>query len=165
MSRAEPRSYDAIIIGTGQGGKPLARALGQAGWKTAIVEKDHVGGSCINYGCTPTKTMVASARVAYLARRAADYGVDVGSVRVDLDRVVRRKRKVVERFREGSRRSLETTAGVDLNLVMSENGMFIEIQGTAERVPFTDEQLQQMLSLGRKGCLELIELQKQVLDL
>ena len=68
-------NFDAIIIGTGQSGKPLAGALGAAGWKTAVIERKHVGGTCINYGCTPTKTMVASARVAYLARRGADYGV------------------------------------------------------------------------------------------
>ena len=57
-----PETFDAIIIGTGQSGKPLAIALGNAGWKTAVVERKHVGGTCINYGCTPTKTMVASAR-------------------------------------------------------------------------------------------------------
>ena len=73
-----PENFDAIIIGTGQSGKPLAGALGQAGWKTAVIERKHVGGTCINYGCTPTKTMVASARVAYLARRGADYGVHTG---------------------------------------------------------------------------------------
>ena len=113
-SSRERESFDAIVIGTGQAGKPLARALGGAGWKTAIVERDQVGGSCINYGCTPTKTMVASARVAYLARRAADYGVHVGPVRVDLREVVLRKQKVVEQFRGGSRKSLEGTGGVEL---------------------------------------------------
>ncbi|MCZ6778474.1 MAG: mercuric reductase [Acidobacteria bacterium] len=107
-------SYDAIVIGTGQAGKPLARALGQAGWRTAIVERGHVGGTCINVGCTPTKTMVASARVAYLARRAADYGVRLGTVQVDLEKVVRRKQAIVERFRSGSHASLEKTANVDL---------------------------------------------------
>ena len=61
--------YDAIVIGTGQGGGPLSTALAGAGMRTAIVERSYVGGTCINYGCTPTKTMVASARVAYLARR------------------------------------------------------------------------------------------------
>ena len=61
--------YDAVVIGAGQGGMPLARALAGAGRKTAIIEREHVGGTCINEGCTPTKTMVASARVAYLARR------------------------------------------------------------------------------------------------
>ena len=66
-------SYDAIIVGAGQAGSPLSIALAQAGWKTALIEREHVGGTCINEGCTPTKTMVASARVAYLARRSADY--------------------------------------------------------------------------------------------
>jgi pyruvate/2-oxoglutarate dehydrogenase complex dihydrolipoamide dehydrogenase (E3) component len=75
--------FDAIIIGTGQAGKPLASELARAGWKTALVERENVGGTCVNVGCKPTKTMVASARVAYLARRAADYGVRVPSVKVD----------------------------------------------------------------------------------
>jgi len=107
-------SYDALIIGTGQAGKPLARALGEAGWRAAIVEKEHVGGTCINVGCTPTKTMVASARVAYLARRSADYGVHAGPVRVDLGEVVRRKQEIVESFRNGNQRRLEATKGVEL---------------------------------------------------
>ena len=76
--------YDAIIIGAGQAGGPLSTALAQAGRKTAIIERVHVGGTCINEGCTPTKTMVASARVAYLTRRAADYGVKAGPVSVDM---------------------------------------------------------------------------------
>ena len=115
MPRADSsESYDAIVIGTGQAGKPLARTLGQAGWRTAIVERGHVGGTCINVGCTPTKAMVASARVAHLARRAADYGVRLGSVQVELEKVVARKQAIVERFRSGSRTSLEKTANVDL---------------------------------------------------
>ncbi len=63
-------SYDAIVIGAGQGGSPLATALAQTGRKTAIIEREHVGGACINEGCTPTKTMVANASVAYLDRRS-----------------------------------------------------------------------------------------------
>ena len=106
--------YDAIVIGAGQGGGPLASALARAGRKTAIVEREHVGGTCINEGCTPTKTMVASARVAYLARRAADYGVHSGDVRVDLARVRQRKRDIVESFRSGSERRLRDTPGLDL---------------------------------------------------
>src|SRR5487761_588330 len=66
--------FDAMILGTGQAGKPLALDLGGAGRRTAVIEREHIGGTCVNVGCTPTKTMVASARVAYLARRAADYG-------------------------------------------------------------------------------------------
>jgi pyruvate/2-oxoglutarate dehydrogenase complex dihydrolipoamide dehydrogenase (E3) component len=81
----EPERFDAIVLGTGQAGKPLALDLGGAGRRTAVVERQYVGGTCINVGCTPTKTMVASARVAYLARRAADYGVRCGPVAVDND--------------------------------------------------------------------------------
>ncbi|MFQ5704940.1 MAG: mercuric reductase [Gemmatimonadales bacterium] len=106
--------YDAVVIGTGQGGGPLAGRMAGDGWRTAIIEREHVGGSCINVGCTPTKTMVASARVAYLARRAADYGVSTGQVTVDLEIVRRRKRQIVESFRSGSRKGLEKWDALDL---------------------------------------------------
>ncbi len=106
--------YDAIVIGAGQAGGPLSTALAKAGWKTAIIERVHVGGTCINEGCTPTKTMVASARVAYLARRAADYGVQTGPVTVDMTVVRQRKRNIVDSFRDGSQRRIEDTEGVDL---------------------------------------------------
>ena len=106
--------YDAIIIGAGQAGGPLSTALAQAGWKTAIIERIHVGGTCINEGCTPTKTMVASARVAYLTRRAADYGVETGPISVDMKVVRERKRDIVESFRSGSERRIESAQGVDL---------------------------------------------------
>jgi len=106
--------YDAIIIGTGQSGKPLAITLARAGWKIAVIEREHVGGTCINVGCTPTKTMVASARVAYLARRARDYGVDAGAVKVDMKRVYERKRAMVERFRGNGQKTLETTPNLEL---------------------------------------------------
>jgi pyruvate/2-oxoglutarate dehydrogenase complex dihydrolipoamide dehydrogenase (E3) component len=109
-----PQHYDAIIIGSGQAGGPLATALAHAGWKVAIIEREHVGGTCINYGCTPTKTMVASARVAYLSRRSRDYGITVGEVRVDMAAVRERKRRVVDSFRNGSERRLTTTPAVDL---------------------------------------------------
>jgi pyruvate/2-oxoglutarate dehydrogenase complex dihydrolipoamide dehydrogenase (E3) component len=110
-----PETFDAIIIGTGQSGKPLAVALGNAGWKTAVIERKYVGGTCINFGCTPTKTMVASARVAHLARRGRDYGVHAGGdVRVNMAEVYRRKQGVVEEFRNGGQRSLESTPNVQL---------------------------------------------------
>ena len=111
---ASTQHYDAIIIGAGQGGVPLARTLAAAGRRTALVEREHVGGTCINEGCTPTKTMVASARVAYLARRGAEYGVRTGPVSVDLARVRERKRAIVESFRTGSQRRLEATDNLDL---------------------------------------------------
>jgi pyruvate/2-oxoglutarate dehydrogenase complex dihydrolipoamide dehydrogenase (E3) component len=106
--------YDAIIIGSGQGGNPLAGALAGAGTRTALIERKHVGGTCINEGCTPTKTMVASGRVAYLARRGADYGVNVGPISIDMAKVRERKRKIVDSFRNGSQKKLEKTANLDL---------------------------------------------------
>jgi len=106
--------YDAIVIGSGQGGTPLSQALANAGMRTALIEREHVGGTCINEGCTPTKTMVASGRVAYLARRAADYGVHTGSPKVDMLRVRKRKRDIVNLFRGGSQRRIEKTANLDL---------------------------------------------------
>jgi pyruvate/2-oxoglutarate dehydrogenase complex dihydrolipoamide dehydrogenase (E3) component len=104
---AESQHYDAVVIGSGQGGNPLAGALAGAGRKTAVVEREHVGGTCINEGCTPTKTMVASAKVAYLDRRSSDYGVQNGPVDVDMVEVRRRKRDIVDRFRGGSEQRLE----------------------------------------------------------
>ncbi len=106
--------YDAIVIGAGQAGGPLSTALAEAGKKTAIIERIHVGGTCINEGCTPTKTMVASARVAYLTRRAADYGVHTGPISIDMTVVRKRKRDMVDSFRNGSQRRIEGTEGVDL---------------------------------------------------
>ncbi len=107
-------NFDAIIIGSGQAGKPLASDLARAGWKTAIVEREHVGGTCINVGCTPTKTMVASARVAYLARRAGDYGVRVPAVAVDQEAVRTRKRSIVTRFRDYGTGKLQKTPNLSL---------------------------------------------------
>jgi pyruvate/2-oxoglutarate dehydrogenase complex dihydrolipoamide dehydrogenase (E3) component len=111
---SSPEKYDAIVIGAGQAGVPLSTELAGAGRRTLLVERKHVGGTCVNEGCTPTKTMVASARVAYLARRGADYGVRTGEVGVDLARVRERKRNIVESFRGGSQRRLERTKGLDL---------------------------------------------------
>jgi pyruvate/2-oxoglutarate dehydrogenase complex dihydrolipoamide dehydrogenase (E3) component len=105
--------YDAIVIGAGQAGGPLAGALAAAGRRTALIEREHVGGTCINEGCTPTKTMVASARIAHLARRAADYGVETGPIRVAMETVRRRKRDIVDSFRGGSERRL-MMPGLDL---------------------------------------------------
>jgi pyruvate/2-oxoglutarate dehydrogenase complex dihydrolipoamide dehydrogenase (E3) component len=106
--------YDAIVIGSGQGGTPLSMALARAGWKTALIEEKQIGGTCINEGCTPTKTMVASARAVLLARRADDYGVKTGKVHVDLEKVRKRKRDLVSSFREGSERRVLNTGGLDL---------------------------------------------------
>jgi pyruvate/2-oxoglutarate dehydrogenase complex dihydrolipoamide dehydrogenase (E3) component len=110
----EVTHYDAIILGSGQGGNPLAVALSAKGKRTAMIERAAVGGTCVNYGCTPTKTMVASAEIAYLARRAVEYGVMIGDVSVDMLAVRERKRSVVKSWREGSEKRLKQAALVDL---------------------------------------------------
>jgi pyruvate/2-oxoglutarate dehydrogenase complex dihydrolipoamide dehydrogenase (E3) component len=106
--------YQAIVIGSGQGGNPLCQALATAGLRTALVERKHVGGTCVNEGCTPTKTMVASARVADLARRGVGYGVHTETIRVDMERVRQRKRDIVNTFRKGSQARIEKTANLEL---------------------------------------------------
>jgi pyruvate/2-oxoglutarate dehydrogenase complex dihydrolipoamide dehydrogenase (E3) component len=110
----EVAHYDAIILGSGQGGNPLAVALSARGKRTAMIERAAVGGTCVNYGCTPTKTMVASAEMAYMARRAAEYGVRLGDVSVDMLGVRERKRSVVKTWREGSEKRLKLAEFVDL---------------------------------------------------
>ncbi len=105
--------FDAIVIGAGQAGGPLASALARAGKRTAIIEREHYGGTCVNVGCTPTKTMIASGRVAYLARRAADYGIGVGPVTIDQSVIRGRKDTVVDSFRTGSEGSVRSTEGLE----------------------------------------------------
>lgn len=96
---SSPDRFQAIVIGSGQGGNPLCMALADAGLRTALIERKHVGGTCVNVGCTPTKTMVASGRAAYIARRGADYGVRTGTISMDMERVRQRKRDIVDMFR------------------------------------------------------------------
>src|SRR6266404_560312 len=114
MASDAAKSFDAIVIGSGQAGTPLCQSLAGAGMRTAIVEREHVGGTCINEGCTPTKTMVASARVAYLARRGADYGVHTGELKIDLAKVRERKRAIVDSFRNGSQSRIEKSKNLEL---------------------------------------------------
>jgi pyruvate/2-oxoglutarate dehydrogenase complex dihydrolipoamide dehydrogenase (E3) component len=106
--------YDAIVIGTSQGGRFLPLALAKAGKKVAVIERGPMGGACVNVGCTPTKTMVASARLAYLARRGADYGIHLGPISVDMKTVRQRKQGIVEGARLGYENRLAGTQGVDL---------------------------------------------------
>lgn len=109
---SEGDTFDGIVIGAGQGGGPLSTALARAGWTVAMVEREHAGGTCINEGCTPTKTLVASARAAYIARRAAKFGVQTGPVTVNMEEVRQRKRDIVTSWEESSRRRIEETDGV-----------------------------------------------------
>jgi pyruvate/2-oxoglutarate dehydrogenase complex dihydrolipoamide dehydrogenase (E3) component len=108
-----PQHFDAIVIGTGQGGSPLAVRLAENGRKTAVIERDKFGGTCVNVGCTPTKAYVASARAAHVARRAADYGVHIGGeVTVDLAQVKARKDKIIGQSRTGVEGWLRGTENV-----------------------------------------------------
>jgi pyruvate/2-oxoglutarate dehydrogenase complex dihydrolipoamide dehydrogenase (E3) component len=132
------QQFDAIVIGSGQGGTPLSMALAGAGMRTVLVERTHVGGTCINEGCTPTKTMVASGRVAYLAHRAADYGVRTGPVSVDMAKVRQRKREIVNSFRNGSQSRLEKTENLELLFGEASFGgpkaVTVRVQDGAQRI-------------------------------
>ncbi len=109
-----PEKLDAVIVGSGQAGNPLAAALAAKGQRVAVIEAKDVGGTCVNTGCTPTKTMIASAKVADQARRAATYGVHTDAVRVEMSEVRARKRHVVDVWRTGSEKSLESAKNIEL---------------------------------------------------
>src|SRR6266545_8415026 len=105
-----PTRFDSIVIGTGQAGPSLAARLAGAGQRVAVVERKLFGGTCVNVGCIPTKTLVASAREAHMARRAADYGVRIeGRISVDMPAVKARKDQIVLGSREGVEKWLRGT--------------------------------------------------------
>jgi pyruvate/2-oxoglutarate dehydrogenase complex dihydrolipoamide dehydrogenase (E3) component len=104
-----PQHFDAVVIGTGQGGSPLAVRLAQSGRRTAVIERAEFGGTCVNVGCTPTKSYVASARAAHVARHAAELGVQVGPVSVDLAAVKARKDRIIGHSRSGVEKWLRGT--------------------------------------------------------
>lgn len=106
--------YDAVVIGSGQGGNPLAQKLAEQGEHVALIESDHLGGTCINTGCTPTKAMIASAQIAHYARNAARWGVRADNIRVDLPAILRRKSEIVESFRSGWQKKFDGNGGVKL---------------------------------------------------
>lgn len=108
------RTLDAIIVGAGQAGPALAGRLTAAGQRVAIIERHHVGGTCVNTGCKPTKTLIASAYAAHLARRGAEYGVGVGSVSIDMPTVVARARRVILDSRKGNEEWLAGMPGLTL---------------------------------------------------
>jgi pyruvate/2-oxoglutarate dehydrogenase complex dihydrolipoamide dehydrogenase (E3) component len=115
MSQATAANhYDAVILGSGQGGNPLSKALAQAGWRTAMIERKFVGGTCVNTGCTPTKTMVGSARVAYMSSRAEYFGIHAQVTGVSMARILQRKNEIVLQGRNNNEKALLSTKNLDL---------------------------------------------------
>jgi pyruvate/2-oxoglutarate dehydrogenase complex dihydrolipoamide dehydrogenase (E3) component len=106
--------YDAIVIGSGQGGNPLAYRFADVGWQVALIEKANVGGTCINTGCTPTKTMVHRAQIAHYARNASRWGVHAENVAADLPTIVAQKNRVVASFRGGVQKKIGLHANIHL---------------------------------------------------
>src|SRR5437588_6866478 len=107
--------YDAIIVGSGQAGNPLAFRLADLGWSVALVEEKNLGGTCINVGCTPTKTMVHRAQVAHYARNAARWGINTSGVKVDLAKIVAQKDEVVLSFRGGQQKQVDNRSNLRLH--------------------------------------------------
>ncbi len=125
MQGTEER-FDAVVIGSGQGGNPLAKAMAKHGWKTAVIERRYPGGTCVNDGCTPSKTIDASARVAYLARRGADFGVGTGDIAIDMKTVYDRKQGIVLTSREKNGKALQSDHGT---LLMGEASFAVDQPG------------------------------------
>lgn len=108
------KNYDAIVIGTGQAGKPLAKSLAEKGKTVALIEKDLLGGSCVNYGCTPTKTYIASARAAHVTRYGQDWGIESNSPFVDLKAIKKRKDNIVESDRDKIQKMIDKHENIEL---------------------------------------------------
>jgi dihydrolipoamide dehydrogenase len=108
------QKFDVIVIGAGQAGIPLSKKFAQAGKKVAIIEKRAIGGTCINDGCSPTKTMVASARIAHLVNNSEHWGVQSGQVKINYERVLERKNDIVESFRGGALKGLEKEKNITI---------------------------------------------------
>ncbi|UPK72643.1 mercuric reductase [Chitinophaga filiformis] len=108
------RKFDAIVIGSGQGGVPLAKKLAKAGWQTAIVEKRWIGGTCINDGCTPTKSMIACGAAAHIIANSQQWGITVSDYKIDLEKILARKNEVVQSFRQGATKGMEKTQGLSI---------------------------------------------------
>lgn len=99
--------YDMLVIGAGQAGLPLASALAQKGWRVAVAERKHLGGSCVNFGCTPTKAVLASAKLAYQAKKVTEFGLTIPTVEGDYSAVLERARRIAAESREGLKKTFD----------------------------------------------------------
>ena len=108
------KTYDAIVIGSGQAGTPLSKKLAESGLKTALIEKRWVGGTCVNDGCSPTKTMIASAKLAWSVANSRKLGVITGDFKIDISTIHKRKNDVVTLMRGNSEKGISKTQNLDL---------------------------------------------------
>lgn len=171
-------SFDAIVIGTGQAGPPLAMKLAGEGRRVLVVERARFGGTCVNYGCIPTKAMVACARAAHMARRAGDFGVEIdGDVTVDMQRVYERTRQIAGESEHGVEQSLGSTDGITVvrgharfraartievdGRTFEADDVFVDV-GSRARMP---DEFVAMEPLTNAGILELQELPKHLIVL
>lgn len=148
------KTYDAIVIGSGQAGGPLAKKLALSGKKTALIERRHIGGTCINDGCTPTKSWVASAKTAYIAANSKDLGINIKNYKVDMKQIKARKDGIVSLFRDSSEDGIKKTKGIDLIFgeasFTGEKTISIKLKGGGRRV------LKAELIFMNTGCRAII---------
>lgn len=151
------KAFDVAIIGAGQAGPPLAKALAKAGRRVVLAERKHMGGSCVNFGCTPTKAVLASARVAHLARRAGNFGITVSGVQPDFAAVLARAANIVQRSRDGLR---ESFAGQDNPLLIAGHARFVGRDGERFRLTVGNEEIsaaQVVLDTGTRSAVPPID--------
>jgi len=178
------KTYDAIIIGVGQAGSPLASTLSGKGWKTAVIERQHPGGSCVNYGCTPTKTMVASASVSHIVSTAAEVGIEATAPKTNFQQVIKRRDEIVKQWREGVEKTIFESDNIDyffgeasfaskkqIKVTLNEGGeeeltaekIFINV-GTSPRIPDI-QGLNKIDYLTSKSMMDLKELPEHLIIL
>ncbi|WKN31412.1 mercuric reductase [Porifericola rhodea] len=178
------KTYDAIIIGVGQAGSPLASTLSGKGWKTAVIERQHPGGSCVNYGCTPTKTMVASASVSHVVSTAAEVGIEATAPKTNFQQVIKRRDEIVKQWREGVEKTIFESDNIDyffgeasfvskkqIKVTLNEGGeeeltaekIFINV-GTSPRIPDI-QGLNKIDYLTSKSMMDLKELPEHLIIL
>ncbi|MFC5282579.1 dihydrolipoyl dehydrogenase [Pedobacter alpinus] len=147
------KKYDAIIIGAGQAGIPLAKKLAKAGKKVALIEKRMIGGTCINDGCSPTKTMIASARIAHLVKNSANWGVKSKNVEIDYATVLKRKNEIVTSFRNGAIKGLKKTK--NLEIIMGE-ASFVDKETISIKSKKQESQIKGSQIFINTGCSPVI---------
>lgn len=151
------KEFDVVIIGAGQAGPTLSKSLAKAGWRVALIERKQMGGSCVNFGCTPTKAALASARVAHLARHAGDFGVNVTHVQPDFAAVLARAANIVRSMRDSLQDSF---AGHDNPVLIAGHARFVARDGERFRLAVGDEEIisaQVVLDTGTRSTVPPID--------